>query len=267
MPLSKLIARLNTRIHAEGGDDDGGGGGDNDADNNAAIDGLKRKNSELLGEKKKATARATELSNLFESLGGEDGLTELKALKEKIDGDAILQRVKNGEFKEVLNESNQAVREALGKAHAKELAKRDEAFAARDEEYKAVIGQRNSMALSTGLSSAADASEGFHPTAKNDAAAQAAAVFNTFNPETGQMEATDKDGVPVLGEDGKTPLTMGEWLEQRRETHPHWWASSQSGDLGGSIGNRISGGDDLGDMSQADYEKARMEQGALGQSW
>ena len=39
----------------------------------------------------------------------------------------------------------------------------------------------------------------------------------------------DVDGAPVLGKDGKTPLTVMEAAESKRETRPHWFPAQSSG--------------------------------------
>lgn len=57
-----------------------------------------------------------------------------------------------------------------------------------------------------------------------------------FSPNAeGEAVALDEEGSPILGKDGKTPLTPLEWAESLRESAPHLWprASGTNAPSGG----------------------------------
>jgi hypothetical protein len=74
---------------------------------------------------------------------------------------------------------------------------------------------------------------GMHPTAVDDAIIRARDIFSVQ--EDGSAVQLDDDGEEViLGKDGKTPYSIGEWMEGMKEKAPHWFPAGNSG--GGSAG-------------------------------
>lgn len=246
------------------GDDDGEGnnGGDNDVQSKIdaavakATEGLKAKNAELLGESKKHKEAAAKASEMFESLGGEDGIKSLQDLQSQVDKDETLKLIKDGKWEEVLEQRTAA----MSKKHEKQLEaltkERDEAVKGREDARQ----QRFDTLLEVDVRRAAGTSEGFQADAVTDVLFRAKSVFNAFNEETGQAEIHDSDGNPVLGDDGKSPITMDEWLEGQRDTARHWWASSRGSGASGS-GNSGGSSDDVSKVTDFEtYEKKRREQ-------
>lgn len=82
---------------------------------------------------------------------------------------------------------------------------------------------------------AATAKAGLHQHAIEDALFRARTMFSLD--ETGQAVQVDSDGSPVIGKDGKTPYSLGEWLESMRETAPHWFPAGASGSGSGGKGH------------------------------
>lgn len=77
---------------------------------------------------------------------------------------------------------------------------------------------------------------GVHHSAIEDVVLRAQTTFKLG--DDGSLFAGDEDGSPVYGKDGKTPLTVDEWLDGTRETAPHWFpAQSGSGTRGGGSGS------------------------------
>lgn len=248
------------------GDDDGGDGGDGGGDIQsqitaaveAATAGLKTKNSELLGESKKAKAEAAKLGELFESLGGEDGIKALQSLQKKVSEDATLKLINEGKWEEVLEQKTAKMREA----HEKALQTAQGATADAEAKAKAAVDKLHGTLLEVDARRACAASEGFQSDALVDVLNRARSVFNAFNENTGKPEIHDEDGNAVLGADGKSAITMDEWLESQKESARHWWAPSRGSGAGGSSAGG-GGSDDVSRITdQRAYEERRRKDGA-----
>lgn len=93
---------------------------------------------------------------------------------------------------------------------------------------------------------AACAKAGLHASAVEDALLRARAIF-TLDDDKNVIQLDENDEV-VLGKDGKTPFSPGEWLEGMKESAPHWFPAGGTG--GGAGGSRLkSGGQDLSGLS------------------
>lgn len=69
-----------------------------------------------------------------------------------------------------------------------------------------------------------------------------------------------RDGEPILGKDGKTPLSPSEWVDTLRETAPHLWPRAQGGNAPGSHNSPARNGVDYSKLSPAE----RITQARLG---
>jgi len=85
---------------------------------------------------------------------------------------------------------------------------------------------------------AAAAKAGLHAHAIEDALFRARAMFSLN--DAGDAVQLGADGHPVLGKDGKTSFTPGEWLESMKEVAPHWFPAGGSG--GGAGGDKGAAG-------------------------
>jgi hypothetical protein len=221
-----------TRLHAPEPDDtgsgEGGGGGDGDvqakinAAVEAAVSGLKSKNSELLGKLKETT----ENMKRYEGIDPDAVRSILKRFTD--DEEAAL--IAKGQVDTVLAKRTERMKAdfdkqlAAAKAEAEAFGKRATAFQQRvlDNEIRA-----------------AAAKAGIHQHAIDDALFRGRAMFSLS--DDGSAVALGDDGRPVLGKDGKTPFSPLEWLESMKDKAPHWFPAQASG--GGASGtDRGAGG-------------------------
>ena len=261
--VSSVITQVSKPSFADGDDDGGDGGGDgkSTADQiaeavEAAVGPLKTKNEELLKEKKKASESATKYSALLDSLGGEDGLKQLRDFQSTIEKDETMKAIKEGRWEEVVEKKTTAMRDSYEKQLDAERTKLSELEKERDG-FRSLLQKTH---LETAVRKATGDSEGFQPPAVEDALVRAGIVFNGFDEATKTPVIHDEDGNPVLGKDGRTPKTVNEWLEEQKESARHWWASSQGSGAGGQ-GTSSAGAGDLSQVSdQSEYERRRAEQ-------
>ncbi|SET28362.1 hypothetical protein [Thorsellia anophelis] len=223
------------RLYRDAANGDGDGGGSGDGGNNppkapeitpevqAIIDkkinevttGLKNKNSELHGKLKE---QAEQLKN-FE---GFDPVA-LKALMKRVETDEEAKLIAEGNFDEVINRRTERFRSDT----EKQLQAKDaELQAAR--EFANKFKGRMLGDLVRGIASKAGALSG----ADEDLLLRAQSVFKIS--DDGEAVALDKDGSVIYGKDGRTPLTVQEWIESTKETAPHLWPQAQGTGAGGT---------------------------------
>lgn len=205
-----------------------GGGGDDvqakiDAAVNAAVAGLKSKNSELLGSLKEAKDRL----KAFDGIEPEAVHSIIKRFAD--DEEAGL--IKAGKLDEVLNK-----RTSRMKADAEKAIKAEQDARTKTEAKAAKLAGK---ALAGALRDAA-IKAGALPEAMEDIILRGRGLW-TVN-DDGEVVAAE-DGEVVLGKDGKTPLTPQEWAESLRETAPHLWPRAQGtnalGSNKGGSGNKV----------------------------
>lgn len=233
MPIWKQ--RHLARLHAPESDDTGsggGGGGESGGEDleakiaaavDAAVSGLKSKNSELLGKLKEQT----DTLKRYEGIDPDAVRSILKRFTD--DEEAAL--IAKGQVDTVLSKRTERMKaeydKQLGsaKAEAEAAAKRAQAFQARvlDNEIRA-----------------AAAKAGIHQHAIDDALFRGRAMFSLD--DSGAAVALGDDGRPVLGKDGKTPFSPAEWLEGMKDKAPHWFPASASGGGAGGSGSGGGGG-------------------------
>lgn len=220
-------ARLRAPEPDDAGNGGGGGGGDDvqakiSAAVDAAVAGLKSKNSELLGKLKEST----ETLKRYEGIDPDAVRSILKRFTD--DEEAAL--IAKGQVDTVLAKRTERMKAefdkqlAAAKAEAEAFGKRATAFQQRvlDNEIRA-----------------AAAKAGIHQHAIDDALFRGRAMFSLS--DDGSAVALGDDGRPVLGKDGKTPFSPLEWLESMKDKAPHWFPVSASG--GGAGGSdRGAGG-------------------------
>ena len=175
----------------------------------AAVSGLKSKNTELLGKLTDATGKLKS----FEGLDVE----ELKAFHAQFSNSEDLKLVKDGKFEEVLARRNQKLLDDVAR---QVKAAQDE----RDAE-KAKNGKFAQRVLNDSIRAAA-VNAGVHKHAIDDALLAARVDF-VLDDEGNPVQM--KDGEVVLGKNGKTPFSPDEWFAQKVETKPHWFPSGSSG--------------------------------------
>lgn len=115
--------------------------------------------------------------------------------------------------------------EAMKADYEKRLAETKALAEKNANQVKAFQGRVLDESLRAAISDA-----GLHKFAVDDAVLVGRTIFGLS--DDASPVAMGADGEPVLGKDGKTPLTPTEWLESMKEKKPHWWPANASG--GGS---------------------------------
>lgn len=242
MPIFKQ--QLFKRLQSPQGEGGEGGGGDPqitpevqaliDAQVSKATDGLKSKNSELLGKLKESS----------DSLKRFDGIDPdaVKNILAKFANDEEAGLIAKGDIDTVLKKRT----ERMQADHEKRL--QAEADSRTKAEGKAAkLADRTLQAV---LRDAA-ARAGALPEALDDVVRRGAGTW-VLN-DDGDVVAMNGDEV-MLGKDGKKPLTTQEWAESIRESAPYFWPATrgsgapgsgggggnQSGNFGGSKAERVA---------------------------
>lgn len=259
-----VVSRWTDRLldDSAGGDSGGDDGSGNSAEVaiakavEAATAGLKKKVDQLLGEKKSAQDQLRGVQDILDQFGGKDGLSQLDELRQQLDRDETLKRIKEGKWEEVLAERTAA----MTKAHQAELAKGESLRKELEEKLAAEGARRRRQSLETQLRQAAAEVKGFIPEATSDALLRALNEFDGYDDETDRPFKKDADGHPVLGKDGKTALGLKEWLEGQQETSRHWFGESLSGGASGSSAGAKGGSTNWETGTQRDFERKFKEQ-------
>lgn len=201
------------RDAADDGTGGGASGGDDvqakiDAAVNEAVNGLKNKNTELLGKLKQTT----------ESLKVWDGFDpeNVKSILDKFTENDEAELIKAGKIEDVIKKRTE-------KRDAEWQKKLDTADLTVQEANGKVAKFMDGM-LSDKVRAAVTGK--VHDGAVDDALLQAKLIFNLD--DDGQAVQLDGENI-VLGKDGKTPFSIGEWIESMREVKPHWFPANQSG--------------------------------------
>lgn len=206
----------------------------------ASVTGLKSKNSELLGKLKDATGKLSQFESQFEGLD----LEAVKGLLSKAGQDEETRLLTEGKVDEVFNRRT----ERLRGEHDKQL----KAASDRAEKAEAFVAKFQGKVLGDSVRAAA-LKAGALPEATDDIILRAKGVF-TLN-EEGEAVAVDGEGQPVLGKDGKTPLTPLEWAESLRESAPHLWPrASGTGAPGGGSGQAALKRSEMNAAQKRDYQ-------------
>lgn len=203
-----------------GADDDGGEKSYSQAEVDALVNGLKGKNSELLGklkEQKAAVSDATERLKQFDGIDPESVRTILKRFSD--DEEAKL--IAEGKIDEVLEKRTEMMRTS----HEKDL----QALQGELEKAQAVATKFTDRVLADSVR-AAGSEAGIHKAAFEDAIYRAKGAFEINS----DGEIIAKDG--KFDSDGK-PLTPKAWFEGMKEQAPHWFPAPQ----GGGMSNNATG--------------------------
>lgn len=186
-----------------------------------ATTGLKSKNSELLGTIKTTKGELDQFKGQFEGLD----IEAVKGLLKKASEDEETKLIAEGKIDEVFNRRTERYRADVDK----QIQAKDAEISRHVEANKKLAGRALSDAILQAASKA-----GALPEAMEDIVQRARAAGWTVN-EDGDVVAMSGDE-PVLGKDGKTPLTPHEWAESLRESAPHLWpramGAGQTGDKG-----------------------------------
>lgn len=179
----------------------------------AATSGLKAKNTELLGS-------VHTLKDKTKAFDGLD-LESLKALQARLDQDEDVKLLAEGKTMQVIEKHTERMRAQ----HVAELAAKDELIqkeAQRADSYKGHVLDSQLLAVTSGL----------HKSAVEDALLLGRNMFQLD--AQGKAVKIGANGVVELGKDGATPFSPAEWIEQAKETKPHWFPATTSGSGSGN---------------------------------
>ncbi|MFS1538543.1 MAG: hypothetical protein ACL7BU_11850 [Candidatus Phlomobacter fragariae] len=224
------IINIDRNYHSQVDDPNGGDGGGGrqvtpeiqaiiDKQVNEQVTGLKAKNSELLGKLKEQSDNLKR----FEGIDPE----QVKGVLQRFENDEEAKLIAAGKIDEVINKRTERLRHDVDKKVQTEKlrAEKAEAFANKfrnrvlGDEIRAAAGQAGALA-----------------SAQDDLILRAKGIFK-INDE-GQAVAVDEENNPIMGKDGRTPLTPVEWIESLKESAQHLFPSAS----GTGSGDSKSGG-------------------------
>ncbi len=225
MNFRKMFLKYQQQANGEG---DGGSGGAPTTYTQEQVDelvskavseqvaGLKAKNGEVIGDNKK----------LKEQLAQFDGIdpNAVRAMLQRFASDEEAKLIADGKIDVVLEKRT----EMLKTEHQKQLQTKDDAL----QQANSRIEKLSQLAVNGALVAAAG-SVGALPESMKAIQALAKGVFVTD--ENGAVVALDSDGDVVYGKDGKTPLSVNEWLEGIKAEMPNLFSQPKGAGAKGSI--------------------------------
>lgn len=186
-----------------------------------AVLGLKAKNEELLGEKKKLQ----ELANSWKDIDPDKARQALELLEKS----EYAQMLKDGKFEEALEKRISTATGGL-KAQLEQLQQQYEVAKTESTEYKSKFQRK---IIDDSIREAA-LELGVQTKAIEDVIMRGSLVFSLG--EDGQVEARDKQGNLMKNKD-KLILTPKVWVEGLKESHPYYWPPSEGAGFGGGRGS------------------------------
>jgi hypothetical protein len=191
-----------------------------------ATSGLMSKNEELLTEKKTAQQKLEEVNNQWKGYDPD----AVRSLLDKMSTDEDTKLIAEGKIDEVISRRT----EALSNDYESKLQAAHDQNGALSKSVEEMNGRVKSLVVDRFVREAA-AEHSMVPSAVEDAISRAGQVFK-LNEEL-QPEARDSHEAIMIGKDGKTPLSVQEWIEGMKEKAPHWFPSqSGAGAQGGNQG-------------------------------
>lgn len=230
--------------YLDGGAGGGGGGGDADALKklrefvDAETAGIRSNREAILREKETLDG---ELRKLKEQVAGLGDLDAIKRFMADLQSDKEKQLIKDGKIDEVVSLRTQALRADLEAKVNAATAKIDELtqqLSGKTSRIKRLLIDNKVHALLP-----ADVEK----TAVPDVIREAHEIFDVDDSDN--LVARNGDGVALFGKDGKSPLSLDEWLESDRTRAPHRYARATGGGAGGGGGAKPKKGEDAEGMS------------------
>lgn len=200
---------------------------------NEQVAGLKAKNSELLGKLKEQNDNLKR----FEGIDPE----QVKGILQRFDNDEEAKLIAAGKIDEVINKRTERLRHDIDKKLQTEKQRADQA-----EQF---ANKFRSRVLADEIRAAAGKA-GALTSAQEDLILRAKGIFQ-INDE-GQAIAVDNEGDPVMGKDGRTPLTPIEWVDSLKESAPHLFPTAS----GTGAGNNKQGSAHLKRSQMSSGDKA-----------
>jgi hypothetical protein len=223
------------------------------------IVGLKSNNQALKDEKKKAQERLREYNDIMQSFGGQEGLSQLQALKQKIEQDEELRLFSQGDREKY----NDRILARAKQDHANQMKMlsedRDKWKTHADSFVKKYQQREIEKSIMDGCAAA-----GVNPRYYKAMSAQVKDDI-LFDEETERVIVKDVDGNLRYGKDGQ-PMHVGELIDTLREDQSELFLQSTGGGAVGASGSvrRYTSvtQDEISKMSVSDYKKLR-DQGVI----
>ena len=223
------------------------------------IVGLKSNNQALKDEKKKAQDRIREYNDIMQSFGGQEGLSQLQALKQKIEQDEELRLFSQGDREKY----NDRILARAKQDHANQMKMlsedRDKWKTHADSFVKKYQQREIEKSIMDGCAAA-----GVNPRYYKAMSAQVKDDI-LFDEETERVIVKDADGNLRYGKDGQ-PMHVGELIDTLREDQSELFLQSTGGGAVGASGSvrRYTSvtQDEISKMSVSDYKKLR-DQGVI----
>ena len=220
-----------------------------------ATNALKSNRDTILEESRGFKEQVTALQGQFETLGGEEGVKRLIAMRENLEKDERTKLLAEGKHDEWFDQRT----EALRANHTNVMEGLQTNLTAAEERAQAAEARYTGLILENGTRSEC-ATAGVIDSAIEDVLFRVRATFQ-YDAEHGMPVIKNADGVIVLGKDGQTPKQIGEWLEERKVDARHWFPASTGGGInGGGPGGGGAGAasmEAIGRMTQAEYKAWR----------
>jgi hypothetical protein len=219
------------------------------------VQGLKRTNEALKGEKGDLKTKLDAALKIVEALGGEDGAKALVALRDRLNSDEVGKLLAEGKHEEWYEARVSGLKgeykQTIDKL-TKDVTTEKEARGRSESAFA-------NLKLEIAVREACRVNEGFRKEAVEDALLWAQNRFE-FDHKRGIPVRKDENGTVILGKDGQQPVTVSEDLEATKETRRHWWeGSAGAGATGGTGGaGRPS---DTKNMSMKDWREYRKTEG------
>ena len=218
MLYSKLLRRLMDQAGDDGEGSGGNAGDDIQAKIDAAVSGLKTKNSELLGKLKDAQTSL----KAFEGIDAD----KVKSMMARLENDDEAKLLAEGKMDEVISRRT-AKRDADWQSKLDQATKDLEAEKSKSAKFLGRVLDDQVREAVTGK---------VHDKAIEDALFRARQIFS-LNDDGVAVQL--QGGDPIMGKDGKTLFSPREWIESMRESAPHWFPATGSG--GGATQSTSSG--------------------------
>lgn len=185
-----------------------------DAEGVEDVTGLKRALDEVRADR---TKLREEIKNVRSKYGDVDpdeakrAISEMQQLHDK-------KLLDEGKVEELIQKRVERMR----LEHENQLKARDKRSLEIEEENKKLSSRLSEVLIDTSLTSAATAAK-VRPTAIPDVINRGRQVWRLDGNDPKPMQS---DGTVIIGKDGKSPLTMDEWLSSLQQTAPHLFEPS-----------------------------------------
>lgn len=217
----------------EGGGGEGGGAGGDPEQltklrqwGDQLVAGVTANKDAILNEKKQLEAKLSDLEKKW----GEFDPETVRAVMSRFKNDQEIQLIKEGKVDEVIQMRTDALRKDLD-AKLNAAQGQNEKL---EEQLRSARGRIKELTISKSVQDALP--EDIERTAVPDVLREARELFDLDDED--QVVARGPDGTPLFAKDGKSHLSISEWLEGDRERNPHRYARSAGGGANGGGGAR-----------------------------